>query len=195
MSNSSTDNASSADNQQERLKFSGWIVGFVDGEGCFSVSIFKNKTTKSGFQVMPEFVITQGQKSISSLEEIKNFFGCGAIYINRRYDNHIENIYRYCVRCLEDLNGKIIPFFKTNQLRTSKKEDFQVFCRAVEMMINRQHLTEEGLKVLRDLKNPQRLIRQTPQEEKIESELCSDAENNIIERSSLSGGLNRQFQK
>lgn len=164
-------NASSADNQQERLKFSGWIVGFVDGEGCFSVSIFKNKTTKSGFQVMPEFVVTQGQKSISSLEEIKNFFGCGAIYVNRRYDNHTENIYRYCVRSLEDLNKKIIPFFKANQLKTSKKEDFQVFCKAVEMMINRQHLTEEGLKLLRDLKNPQRLIRQTPEMEKIESEL------------------------
>lgn len=55
-------NVSSADNQQERLKMSQWIVGFVDGEGCFSVSIFKNRTSKSGFQVMPEFVVTQGEK-------------------------------------------------------------------------------------------------------------------------------------
>ena len=85
-------NASSADNQQERLRLSGWIVGFVDGEGCFSVSIFKNRTSKSGYQVMPEFVVTQGQKSLKSLETVKNFFGCGAIYVNRRYDNHKENI-------------------------------------------------------------------------------------------------------
>ena len=70
----STKNASSADNQQERLRISSWIVGFVDGEGCFSVSIFKNRTTRSGFQVMPEFVVTQGQKSLDVLETIKDFF-------------------------------------------------------------------------------------------------------------------------
>ncbi len=151
-----SNNVSGAENQQERLKICGWIVGFTDGEGCFSVSIFKNRTTKSGFQVMPEFVITQGQKSLSSLELVKNFFGCGAIYVNRRHDNHTENIYRYCVRSIKDLQEKIIPFFKENQLRTSKKEDFNLFCRAVEMVLNRQHLTAEGLKILQDLKNPQK---------------------------------------
>jgi hypothetical protein len=97
-----SNNASSADNQQERLKMSNWILGFVDGEGCFSVSIFKNRTSKSGFQVMPEFVVTQGQKSLSVLQEIKDFFQCGSIFVNRRHDNHKENIYRFCVRSLTD---------------------------------------------------------------------------------------------
>ncbi len=147
----------SADNQQERLKRANWIVGFVDGEGCFSVSIFKNKTTKSGFQVMPEFVVTQGQKSLNVLEDIKNFFGCGSIFVNRRYDNHKENIYRFCVRSQNDLYETIIPFFKENPLRTSKRHDFTIFCEVVEMMRNRQHLTLEGLMKIRQFKNPQRL--------------------------------------
>ena len=43
-----SENPSGADNQQERLKFSWWIVGFTDGEGCFSVSIFRNKTSRLG---------------------------------------------------------------------------------------------------------------------------------------------------
>src|SRR6059058_6284304 len=34
----------------------GWIVGFVDGEGCFSVTIQKT-TTATGWQVFPEFVV------------------------------------------------------------------------------------------------------------------------------------------
>ena len=153
----SSKNVSNADNQQERLKMSNWIVGFVDGEGCFSVSIFRNRTSKSGFQVMPEFVITQGGKSLHVLEEIKNFFQCGAIFINRRYDNHKENIFRFCVRSLKDLDGKIIPFFKQNQLKTQKIKDFELFCKVVEMMKNRQHLTTEGLESIRQLKNPQRL--------------------------------------
>lgn len=149
--------ASNAGNQQERLKQTGWVVGFVDGEGCFSVSIFKNRTSKHGFQVMPEFVVTQGQKSISVLEEIKDFFGCGSIFVNRRHDNHKENIYRFCVRSLKDIHEKIIPFFKQNQLKTYKRNDFELFCKVVEMMIQRKHLTIEGLEAIRKLKNPQRL--------------------------------------
>ena len=148
---------SSADNQQERLRMSGWIVGFVDGEGCFSVSIFKNRTSKSGFQVMPEFVVTQGAKSLDVLEKIKVFFECGSIFVNRRHDNHRENIYRFCVRSLQDLHEKIIPFFKQNQLKTYKRNDFKLFCKVVEMMIHRKHLTQEGLEAIRQLKNPQRL--------------------------------------
>ena len=152
-----SENVTSADNQQERFKMSSWIVGFVDGEGCFSVSIFKNRTSKLGYQVMPEFVVTQGQKSLKALEDIKEFFGCGALYVNRRYDNHTENLYRFCVRSLKDLQEKIIPFFKANQLRTFKKNDFELFCVVVEMMNHRKHLTVEGLEAIRRLKNPQRL--------------------------------------
>jgi hypothetical protein len=161
------DNVSSADNQQERLMLSNWIVGFVDGEGCFSVSIFKNKTSKIGFQVMPEFVVTQGQKSINVLEDIKNFFGCGAIFVNRRHDNHKENIYRFCIRCLKDLHEKVIPFFRDNQLRISKRHDFTIFCEVVEMMRNRHHLTLEGLEKIRQLKNPQRLHAEIVSNDKI----------------------------
>ncbi len=42
-----SENVYGTDNQQERLKIIGWIVGFVDGEGCFSVSFIKNPTTRS----------------------------------------------------------------------------------------------------------------------------------------------------
>ena len=152
-----TDNVLSADNQQERLKIANWIVGFVDGEGCFSVSVFKNRTTRSGFQVFPEFVVTQGEKSLNVLENIRNFFGCGGIYVNRRYDNHKENIYRYCVRALKDLNEIIIPFFEINPLQTYKRNDFELFCEVVRLRLNNKHLTPLDLKYILHLKNPQRL--------------------------------------
>lgn len=97
---------------QERLEIIFWIVGFTDGEDCFSASIFKNKTSKLGWQVFPEFVIAQGMKSLSALETIQEYFDCGKIYVNNRTDNHRENLYRYCVRSVSDLHTKIIPFFK-----------------------------------------------------------------------------------
>jgi len=137
--------AISADNQQERLKMIGWITGYVDGEGCFSVSLFRNKTAKFGWQVFPEFVVTQGEKSKKSLEILRKFFKCGKIFANKRYDDHNENIYRYCVRSKKDLTEIIIPFFKENQLKTAKKEDFEIFARIVSRMNRREHSELEGM--------------------------------------------------
>ncbi len=122
-----SDNVSSRDNQQERLD-PWWIVGFVDGEGCFSVSTFKNRTTRSSYQTLFEFVVTQGERSKSALEAIKNYFNCGNIYINRRYDNHNYNLLRYCVRKQGDLRDKIIPFFRKYQFKSTKRDQFEKFC-------------------------------------------------------------------
>ena len=139
------------DNQQERLKIIGWITGYVDGEGCFSVSIIRNQKTRYGWQVFPEFVVTQGEKSLKSLELIQNFFKCGKIFINRRHDNHKENLYRYCVRSIKDLNEKIIPFFEENKLRTNKINDFKLFRRIIELMIKQKHYDLKGLEKIAKL--------------------------------------------
>ena len=138
---------SGADNQQERLKFIGWIIGFVDGEGCFTVSFFQHPKSRLRlkWQVFPEFVITQGMKSKKALENIKKFFGCGTIYLNKRYDNHHEHLLKYVVRNREELLKNIIPFFEKNQLQSAKKNDFKVFAKIVKMMDKRKHLEEKGL--------------------------------------------------
>ena len=141
----------SADNQQERLVKTGWIVGFVDGEGCFSISIFRNKTSKLGWQVFPEFAVTQGKKSLDALEILRNFFDCGAITINRRKDNHREDLYRFLVRNLKDLHSKIVPFFRQNTLRTAKSNDFIIFAQIIDMILERQHLTHAGLTKIAEL--------------------------------------------
>ena len=140
-----------ADNQQERLAIANWIVGFVDGEGSFLISLFRNKTTKLGWQVFPEFVVTQGAKSLKTLEEVKNFFDCGKVFINRRYDNHHENIYRFCVRSIKDLREKVVPFFETYQLRTAKLKDFKKFTQVLSLMEKQIHLTMVGLEKIRDI--------------------------------------------
>ena len=102
-----TDNVTTAANQQERLVLSGWIVGFVDGEGYFGVSVCRNTSTRYGKQILPEFVVTQSIKSLSSLQQIQKFFKCGRIYVNHRHDNHHDDIYRYCVRNLEVVSRMI----------------------------------------------------------------------------------------
>ena len=146
-------NVSRADNQQERLRLEGWINGFVDGEGCFTISIIRNRsvTTKVGWQVFPEFVVSQGEKSRATLKRIEKFFKCGYINLNTRRDNHHEQMLKYCVRSIHDLNEKIIPFFEKNKLKTYKQKDFQVFRRVIKLMIQRKHLSEKGLSKITSL--------------------------------------------
>ena len=151
MSELLSDNATGADNQQERLIKIGWIIGFVDGEGCFSIGFVKQsgggnrKGYKTGYQVWYEFAVTQGAKSLSSLEELQKFFGIGKLYLNKRYDNHKEHLYRYVVRKRDDLIQVIIPFFQRYPLKTAKQSDFDKFVQCLDIITASRHLTREGL--------------------------------------------------
>jgi hypothetical protein len=78
-----SDNPFGADNQQERLWYCGWIAGFVDGEGCCSCPIFRNRKTTLRWQVQPTFVVVQSASSRDVLEDLARFFGCGKEYVNR----------------------------------------------------------------------------------------------------------------
>src|ERR1700683_1599171 len=128
-----SENPSDADNQQERLIKIGWITGFVDGEGCFSIHFVRQphrsnrRGYRTGFQVAHAFAVTQGAKSIECLHVLQKFFGVGDVYANRRHDNHKEHLYQYCVMKRDDLMQTIIPFFQRYPLRTSKVNDFSRF--------------------------------------------------------------------
>jgi hypothetical protein len=146
-----SDNSAAADNQQERLIEIGWITGFVDGEGCFSINFIRQpgridrKGYYTGYQVAHEFAVTQGAKSVECLHRLRQFFGVGQVTVNRRYDNHKEHLYRYVVRKREDLWNEIIPFFDRYSLRTSKRNDFLKFAECLRMIRTNDHLTIGGL--------------------------------------------------
>jgi hypothetical protein len=68
----SSDNPTGADNQQETEDVieldAHWIVGFVDGEGCFSAGFHRNAGAPYGWQVMPVFQVYQHQMHRGVLE-------------------------------------------------------------------------------------------------------------------------------
>ena len=146
-----SDNSSAAENQQERLIKIGWITGFVDGEGCFSIHIVRQperpnrRGYKTGFQVAHQFVVTQGAKSVECLNMMQEFFGVGRVYCNRRFDNHKEHLYQFVVAKRSDLLRTIIPFFKLHPLRTSKQFDFLKFAKCMRVIATGEHLTVRGL--------------------------------------------------
>ena len=120
-----------------------WIVGFVDGEGCFHIGIAKHDGMKAGYQVLPEFTVVQHERDVQVLHALKKHFGCGVVR-----KNHGDRMC-YRVRDRSHLMERIIPFFLKHQLKSKKRVDFLKFRRVVRMMEAGEHLTEEGLEAIR----------------------------------------------
>src|SRR6266852_2899490 len=59
-----SDNPCGADNQQERLD--AYIAGYVDGEGTFHVAVQRNQYTRTGWQLVPEFHVSQNAQGRAS---------------------------------------------------------------------------------------------------------------------------------
>ncbi len=136
----------SADNQQERPERLGfYIAGFVDGEGSFHVAVQKTQNVRLGWQVIPEFHVSQNQSRTAVLEMIQGCLGCGYIKPNHRMRaNDQTNV--FVVRNHQDLLNKVIPFFRKYPLISCKNEDFKKSAIIVEMMSQSNHLNREGLK-------------------------------------------------
>ena len=128
----------------ERLE-ANWVVGFVDGEGCFFVGINPHQEMTTQYQVLPEFAVVQHQRDIQLLHALKKFFGCGVV---RR--NHAERM-AFRVRRLEHLNEIIVPFFEKHPLKSKKRIDFLTFRTVLHMMDRGDHLKTEGIAEIRAL--------------------------------------------
>jgi hypothetical protein len=124
-----------------------WVVGFVDGEGCFHVGVAKHPEMSAGFQVLPEFTVVQHERDVQALHALKAFFGCGVVR-----SNHGDRM-AYRVRNLDHLVERVIPFFEKHQLKTKKRSDFQKFRKVVRMVRENRHLTGEGIEEIRRVKD------------------------------------------
>jgi hypothetical protein len=142
------DNPSGADNQQERPGLEQWAVGFVDGEGCFSIAVVRNVVCRLGWQVQHEFAVTQASPSRAALELLVEVFGCGTVIEQHRADNHRVPLCRFSVKRRAELLGSVLPFFQERPLRTAKRADFEQFAAVLRMMEAGAHLNEDGLRAI-----------------------------------------------
>lgn len=128
----------SADNQQERLSY--YISGYVDGEGSFHVAIQKVAHVKFGYQLLPEFHVSQSKDRPQVLQLIKKLWQCGYIKDNfRGKDNNLV----YVVRNRNDLLNKVIPFFRKYPMLSEKQKDFKKFAAIVAAMHQGKHLQKQ----------------------------------------------------
>ena len=133
-----------------------YVLGLVDGEGSFTVYIRNpkvQKTAKRRVRAEPRFYLKLIEKDKNILYKLREFFGCGNIYFQGDSRRNHQNCYRYEVTHRRDLEKIIIPFFRKNELKLpSKRNDFEIFCRLMEMISQGLHLNPSGLKRMHNLK-------------------------------------------
>ena len=130
-----------ADNQQERPGY--YIAGYVDGEGSFHVAIQKNHYTTVGYQLVPEFRVSQNAERNTVLELIRQVFQCG--YIKQNHPgNDYDQTEVLVVRNRKDLLTKVIPFFETYPIISAKADEFRKFAVIVRAMSEGKHLQRDG---------------------------------------------------
>jgi hypothetical protein len=147
----SSDNPSGADDQQETAGSSTldldplWVVGFVDGEGCFSVSVHRNSNARStgGWQLHPVFHVYQHERYREVLEDLVKLFGCGRL----RSKGPNSKVWSFAVDGLVALDEHIIPFFERYP-PVVKYDDFRKFALIVRAMRRKEHLTPRGFERL-----------------------------------------------
>jgi hypothetical protein len=129
------------DNQQERLD--DYLAGYVDGEGTFHVAIQHNPSTQFGWQLVPEFHVSQNPERASILLLLQQRLGCGHIRPNARTGGRDKSLV-FVARKRSDLLGKVIPFFEAHPILSEKRVEFETFARIVRAMDGGDHLTEDG---------------------------------------------------
>jgi hypothetical protein len=135
-----------------------YVVGFIDGEGCFCVSTCKHKTLKRKKEVRPEFEIELRIDDKQILERIKATLGCGKIY-ELHYSRYAWQPHaKLKVSNIKDLSEKIIPFFEKHPLQAKKAETFKIFSQIVKIITAKKHLTETGYQKILKLREKMRKI-------------------------------------
>ena len=180
------------DNQQGRLE--AYLSGFADGEGTFSVGLTRRPDLPFGFQLVPEFRVSQNDERITVFKVFQGVIGCGRLVVNHRRRTN-DRTYVLVVRRRIDLETRMIPFFERNTLISEKRHDFEAFASIVKAMGNKEHLTCSGFQLLVEKAfttngagryrkwtldeilippEPSETVRQTPRGVKIQSELHGD---------------------
>lgn len=134
-----------------------YVVGFVDGEGSFSVSIGKHMTLKRKYEVRPEFEIELRADDREIIERICATLGCGRIY-DLSYERygwypHVK----YKITSTQDMKRYLFPFLERYPLQAKKAEAYRLFKKIVEMMLIKKHLSDAGFKKIQKLRDEMRI--------------------------------------
>lgn len=122
-----------------------WLVGLVDAEGCFRISILKNK--ESNYKIRLYFQISLHIKDEKVLELMIDELKVGKIYRNKSRPDASE----LQISSIKEMK-LIVDYFDRQSLLSQKYADYLLFKEAYLLISNKEHLTRKGLEKLVSLK-------------------------------------------
>ena len=103
------------------------------------MNIKNSPTDKLSEVVQLELKLTQHSIDVELMKNFIKYFECGyLVKVNR-------NAVDFIVTKIDDIENKIIPFFKKHPIHGVKALDFADWCKVVELMKEKKHLMKEGL--------------------------------------------------
>lgn len=114
--------------------FLSWFIGFAEGDGCFTA--YSSKKTETYTQISVNYILSQkGEKEL--MYQLNNLLN-GTIHYLKSYEG-------YNVRVTLSKLNPIINYFKRFPLRTKKHISFLTWVKIYNLVIEKKHLTPEGL--------------------------------------------------
>ena len=144
----------------DRVDLPSYISGYVDGEGCFTISIAPRPTLRVGWEVRPSLSVSQNGDRDQVLLMIQRYFGCGTLRPDRS-----DLTMKWEVRNLTLLVSRVVPHFEAYPLLSGKQRDVELFTAVCERMVKGEHLDPVGLAAIVRLvgeMNPSGVRRYSP---------------------------------
>lgn len=116
-----------------------WLCGFMSADGHFALYIRKHSKLTLGPNCEPIISISQDGISLITLEYIVSFLGIGKV----TKDSHNRTTYVYYLASLKNINHFINKTEGTEKIGCFAL-DFADFCKGIEIINRKGHLTQEG---------------------------------------------------
>lgn len=123
-----------------------WISGFISAEGNFDVRI-PSTNSKLGYRVQLRFRISQHSRDFILMQKILEYLGSGKIY---KYAG--KSAVSLSIVDFKNITNIIIPFLNKSPIIGIKLYDYLDWCKIHSLMVNRSHLTVEGINSIRKIK-------------------------------------------
>nr|UOL49979.1 hypothetical protein [Ganoderma lingzhi] len=123
-----------------------WLCGFMSADGHFGLRIRKHSKLTLGFNFEPVISISQDGISLITLEYIAKILGMGKVI----KDSPNRTTYMYYLASLKNINH-FINKIEVTDIIGQKALDFADFCKGIEIINSKGHLTQEGLNELKTL--------------------------------------------
>ena len=120
----------------------------LKAKAWFYIGIVPSKETKTGWQVIYFFKVSQNPIGKAVLDYFVERLECGYIKANDKIGSTDQSL-AYVVRDFRSLRDKVIPFFEGKLL--IKRDAFNKFKQVIALIDRKKHFTHEGIKQILEI--------------------------------------------